>query len=81
MQPKPHIYGISDETGALSGNIVDTAGVSHAFSGDLIFTFPGAVNTYGDFVNAAGAVVGSYIDADGMFHGFIRNPDGSFLHY
>ena len=73
-----HIYGLSDETGALSGNIVDAAGVSHAFSGDLIITFPGAVNTYGDFVNAAGAVVGSYVDADGIFHGFIRHPDGSF---
>ena len=73
-----HIYGMSDETGALSGNIVDAAGVTHAFSGDLTITFPGAVNTYGDFVNAAGAVVGSYVDADGMFHGFIRHPDGSF---
>ena len=73
-----HIYGISDETGALSGNIVDEAGITHAFSGELIITFPGAVNTYGDFVNAAGAVVGSYIDADGMFHGFMRDPDGNF---
>ena len=73
-----NIYGISDETGALSGNVVDADGVSHAFSGDLKITFPGAVQTYGDFVNAAGAVVGSYIDADGMFHGFVRNPDGSF---
>ncbi len=72
------IYGLSDETGALSGNIVDEAGVTHAFSGDLTITFPGAVATYGDFVNAAGAVVGSYVDADGMPHGFIRNPDGSF---
>ena len=73
-----HIYGISDETGALSGNIVDAAGVTHAFSGELIITFPGAVNTYGDFVNAAGAVVGSYVDTDGMPHGFVRHPDGSF---
>ena len=73
-----HIYGLSDETGALSGNIVDETGVSRAFSGDLTITFPGAVNTYGDFVNAAGAVVGSYVDADGMFHGFTRHPDGSF---
>ena len=73
-----HIYGISDETGALSGNIVDETGVTRAFSGDLIITFPGAVRTYGDFVNAAGAVVGSYVDADGRPHGFIRNPDGSF---
>ncbi|MDE0483925.1 MAG: T9SS type A sorting domain-containing protein [Candidatus Poribacteria bacterium] len=73
------IYGISDETGALSGNAVDEAGVSRAFSGDLSFMFPGAVATYGDFVNAAGVVVGSYRDADGMFHGFMRNPDGSFI--
>ena len=73
-----HIYGLSDETGALSGNIVDETGATRAFSGDLIITFPGAVTTYGDFVNAAGAVVGSYVDADGRPHGFIRNPDGSF---
>ncbi len=73
------IYGISDETGALSGNAVDEAGVSRAFSGDLSFMFPGAVATYGDFVNAAGVIVGSYKDADGMFHGFMRNPDGSFI--
>ncbi len=72
------IYGISDETGALSGNVVDEAGVSRAFSGELSFMFPGAVATYGDFVNAAGAVVGSYRDADGIPHGFIRHPDGSF---
>ena len=72
------IYGLSDETGALSGNIVDETGITRAFSGDLAITFPGAVTTYGDFVNAAGAVVGSYIDADGRPHGFIRNPDGSF---
>ena len=74
-----HIYGISDETGALSGNAVDEAGVSRAFSGDLSFMFPGAVATYGDFVNAAGVVVGSYTDADGMFHGFMRKPDGSYI--
>ena len=72
------IYGLSDETGALSGNIVDEAGVTRAFSGDMAITFPGAVKTYGDFVNAAGAVVGSYVDADGVPHGFMRHPDGSF---
>ncbi len=73
-----HIYGISDETGALSGNIVDETGVTRGFSGDMPIAFPGAVTTYADFVNAAGAVVGSYLDPDGMPHGFIRNPDGSF---
>ena len=73
-----HIYGISDETGALSGNIVNETGVTRGFSGDMPIAFPGAVTTYADFVNAAGAVVGSYVDADGRPHGFIRNPDGSF---
>ena len=73
-----HIYGLSDETGALSGNIVDETGVTRGFSGDMPIAFPGAVTTYADFVNAAGAVVGSYVDADGRPHGFIRNPDGSF---
>ena len=72
------VYGLSDETGALSGNIVDETGVTRAFSGDMPITFPGAVKTYGDFVNAAGAVVGSYVDTDGRPHGFVRNPDGSF---
>ena len=73
------IFGISDETGALSGNIVDEAGVTRAFSGDMPITFPGAVKTYGDFVNAAGVIVGSYVDAEGMAHGFMRNPDGTFI--
>ena len=73
-----HIYGISDETGALSGNAVDEMGVSRGFSGDMLIAFPGAVNTYADFVNAAGAVVGSYVDTEGMPHGFIRHPDGNF---
>ena len=72
------IYGISDATGAFSGDIVDTDGVIHGFSGDTVITAPGSVATFTDFVNAAGAVVGSYIDADGIFHGFIRDPDGSF---
>ena len=73
-----HIYGLSDETGALSGNIVDETGGTRGFSGDMPIAVPGAVTTYADFVNAAGAVVGSYVDADGRPHGFIRNPDGSF---
>ena len=73
-----NIYGISDETGALSGNVVDETGAIRAFSGDMVIAFPEAVTTYGDFVNAAGAVVGSYVDVDGIPHGFIRNPDGSF---
>ena len=74
-----HIYGLSDETGALSGNIVDAAGSHPRFlrGADQLHSLVQST-TYGDFVNAAGAVVGSYVDADGMPHGFIRHPDGSF---
>ncbi len=72
------IFGISDETGAMSGNIVDTNGVFHGFSGDMLITFPGAENTFADFVNADGVVVGSYITAEGTVHGFIRDPHGNF---
>ena len=72
------IFGISDETGTLSGNIVDTDGVFHGFSGDMVITFPGAVKTYADFINAAGVVVGSYVAADGTIHGFMRDSDGTF---
>ena len=72
------IFGISDETGAMSGNIVDTNGVFHGFSGDMSITFPGAEDTFADFVNADGVVVGSYITAEGTVHGFIRDPHGNF---
>ena len=72
------IFGISDETGALSGNIIDEKGIIRGFSGDSPIEFPGAVTTYADFVNAAGVVVGSYVDTEGRPHGFMLNPDGSF---
>ena len=47
------IHGISDATGALTGNYIDTSGVRRGFSGDIIVQFPGASETYADFVNAA----------------------------
>ena len=36
------IYGISDATGALTGNWIDASGVLRGFSGDEIIEFPGA---------------------------------------
>ena len=49
------IYGMSDETGALSGNIVDeTGGHPRLFRRSDNYLSRGAVTTYGDFVNAAG---------------------------
>ena len=73
------IYGISDATGALTGNFTDASGVRRGFSGDIIVEFPGASETYADFVNADGRIVGSYVDADGKYHSYVRASDGSFL--
>ena len=72
------IYGISDATGALTGNFIDASGVRRGFSGDIIVEVPGASATYADFVNAAGTIVGSYVDADGIYHPYYRRSDDRF---
>ena len=72
------IYGISDATGALTGNFIDASGVRRGFSGDTIVEVPGASATYADFVNAAGVIVGSYIDPDGIYRPYYRRPEGRF---
>ena len=72
------IYGISDATGALTGNFTDASGVRRGFSADTIVEYPGAAATYADFVSATGTVVGSYVDSDGMYHAYGRTPDGRF---
>ena len=71
------IYGISDETGALTGNFIDDSGVRRGFSGDTIIEFPGASETYADFM-VGGRVAGSYVDADGIYHGYLYTPDGNY---
>ena len=73
------LHGISDATGALTGNYIDDSGVRRGFSGDLIIEYPGASETFADFVNAEGLVVGSYIDAEGKYHAYGRAPDGRFI--
>ena len=70
------IYGISDATGALTGNFIDAAGIRRGFSGDTIVEVPGASATYADFVNTAGVLVGSYVDAEGVYGGYVRRLDG-----
>ena len=72
------IYGYSDSTGVLTGNFIDASGVRRGFSGDLILEAPGASATYADFVNASGRIVGSYIDAEGLYHTYLYRPDGKF---
>ena len=73
------IYGISDATGALTGSFIDTSGVRRGFSGDLIIEAPEASATFAYFVNASGRMVGSYIDADGLYHPYMRQANGRFI--
>ena len=73
------IHGISDATGALTGNYVDASGVRRGFSGDIIVEFPGAAETYADFVNEHGSIVGSYVDTEGIYEAYVRTPDERFL--
>ena len=73
------LWGISDATGALTGNFIDAAGIRRGFSADEIIEFPGATETYADFVNASGGMVGSFVDADGLYHSYIRTPRGRFV--
>ena len=73
------IYGLSDATGALTGNFIDADGVRRGFSGDTIIERPGASATYADFVSFVGNVVGSYVDTEGIYHAYMRSPVGRFL--
>ena len=73
------IYGISDATGALTGNFIDASGVRRGFSGETIVEVPDASATYADFINAQGTIVGSYVDANGMYRPYYRRPDGRII--
>ena len=72
------IYGYSDSTGVLTGNFTDASGIRRGFSGETIVEFPGASETYADFVSGLGNIVGSYVDAEGTYHAYLRGPGGSF---
>ena len=69
------IYGFSDATGVLTGNFIDASGVRRGFSGDIIVEAPDATATYADFVNASGAITGSYIAADGTILSIRAHPE------
>ena len=74
------IYGVSDAMGVLTGNWIDAAGVRRGFTGDIILEFPGASETYAEFV-VDGSVAGTYIDADGIYHGYLYTPDGKYTSF
>ena len=73
------IYGFSDATGVLTGNFIDDSGVRRGFSGDIIVEVPDAITTYADFVNASGAITGSYVGADDLYYPYVRTPNGTFV--
>ena len=73
------IYGISDATGALTGNFTRTDGIRRGFSGEIIVEVPEAKETFADFVNAEGTIVGSYVDTDGIYRPYYRRPDGRLI--
>ena len=75
------IYGISDATGKLTGNWTDASGVRRGFTGDIIVEYPGASETFADFINASGGMVGSYVDADGTYTPYLRAGDGRFVSF
>ena len=73
------IYGFSDATGVLTGNFIDDSGVRRGFSGDIIVEAPDATATYADFVNASGAITGSFIGPDGLYYPYVRTSNGTFV--
>jgi hypothetical protein len=77
--------------GVIAGAYTDASGVNHGFLRAPDGTFatfdaPGAGTgpSQGTFVagvgaiTPAGAIVGTYLDKDGVNHGFLRAPDGTF---
>jgi len=64
-------------------NPEDVTVSSVARPGILNYTFqpldvPGAVNTVPQAINNLGQIVGSYVNADGTLHGFLRQPNGVY---
>ena len=75
------IYGISDATGNLTGNWTDASGVRRGFTGDIIVAYPGAAETFADFINSQGGMVGSYVDDEGTYTPYLRAADGRFVSF
>src|ERR1700731_3835579 len=80
--------------GMVAGAYTDASGVNHGFlratDGTFVtFDAPGAGTGpgQGTFVGGvgaitpAGAIVGAYIDASGVNHGFLRSPHGAFTSF
>jgi probable HAF family extracellular repeat protein len=76
--PGAQVNGINSTGTTLVGFYHPATGVTTGFlyQNRVLSTlqFPGSLSTYAEGVNAAGDVVGDFIDADGVFHGFLYTP-------
>ena len=43
--------------------------------------FPGATYTAATAINDAGEITGSYVDANNLYHGFLRHADGTMISF
>jgi len=77
--------------GTITGEYIDANFVSHGFLREhlgTIITFdapgvgpgggPNSEGTHASSINPAGAITGSYDDANNVSHAFLREPDGKF---
>jgi uncharacterized membrane protein len=57
--------------------------ISFFCHGQTITTFDpnGSISTIPQAMNGAGQITGYYLDATGVYHGFLREPDGSFVSF
>jgi hypothetical protein len=77
--------------GAIAGYYIDASNATHGYlrnpwGGITTFDAPGegpaGVNCTADCpigLNDWGAITGTYLDANNVYHGFLRSPDGKFI--
>jgi predicted membrane protein len=81
ITPGGEITGVFCDAVTCHGFLRSPAGAFTSFDppGSL-FMFPPFIGG-GNFVNAAGAVVGCFFGADFVLHGFLRSPTGAFTEF
>lgn len=95
VSPGTRAYSIND-SGAVTGFWTDSSNVAYAFvrarngeftefhapdagTGPGQGTYPGSNGAFG--INAAGAIMGAYVDSSSVQHGFVRSPNGQITEF
>lgn len=68
--------GTSAIMGAVALAVAATPGMADSFT---TFDVPGATGTYAWARNGGGTISGYFADSNGLYHGFIRNADGTIM--